>query len=112
MQQPHQVLPHTPQPVEAIRPFDGVDPSVILAMLGNVKKEECINGKLFWKTYGVKWESLSIEQRNKTVVFWNTNITQEMRNKILSDAREKILIDLQDESTRQAITTKHDNSWF
>lgn len=94
-----------------VQPFNGMDPSVVLSLLASsVKKEDCINGRVFWKTYGVKWESLTVDQRNKTVVFWNMNISAEVRNRILAEAREKLLAEVEDENIRQAITTKHDKA--
>lgn len=62
-------------------PFEDVDASLILDLLQQVEASDCINGKKFWKTYGTKWDSLTLEQRNKTVTFWRTNISNETRER-------------------------------
>jgi anti-sigma factor ChrR (cupin superfamily) len=53
---------------DSTSPFESVDPSAILEQLATLEPEECLNGKKFWKTYGVKWETLRADQRNKTMV--------------------------------------------
>jgi hypothetical protein len=56
-------------------PFAGIDTIHIISLLQTVPNNECINGKGFWKTYG-KWESLSLDQRNRALYFWNNNLTK------------------------------------
>ncbi len=91
-------------------PFQGVDPSIIIAQLLLVPPQDCINGKAFWKSYKGKWEDLSSDQKNKTVIFFETNITNEVRQRILENARQISLAENVAESNRQAMTTKHDKA--
>ncbi len=46
----------------------------MLKHLREVKAEKTVNGKAFFKSY-IKWEELSPTQRNKTISFWVSNLT-------------------------------------
>jgi len=90
-------------------PFAGIDTIHIISLLQTVPNNECINGKGFWKTYG-KWESLSLDQRNRALYFWNNNLTDATRQNLVDESRKISRVEQQEESTRQAITTKHDKA--
>ena len=70
---------------EQYLPFSGIDRSIILSLLQSIPTDQCINGKCFWKTYS-KWEVLTVEQRNKAMVFWEKN---NRSNKTMYDRRVK-----------------------
>jgi hypothetical protein len=90
-------------------PFEGIDPQHILDLIHKVPVAECISGKTFWSTYK-KWDILGDLQKGKTVLFWQTNLSNETKNKILAEARSISSLDVQEESERQAMTTKHDKA--
>jgi hypothetical protein len=64
------------QPAEAL--FHCLDKSLLLKHLRELKPDETVNGKGFYKSY-VKWEDLNQTQRNKTIIFWVTNLTDGVR---------------------------------
>jgi hypothetical protein len=75
-----------------------------------VKADECLNGKPFFKSYGKNWATLTVDQKNKTVVFWNRNIDAGIRERILGEARQQILTAAREEQTRSVNTSKHDKA--
>lgn len=89
--------------------FEGVDPGIIVPLLGALKTVDCINGRPFFKTYG-KWSGLTSDQKGKVVQFWRTNLSEQTRKTLLEVARKKIIEDVNEEKERQAITTKHDKA--
>jgi hypothetical protein len=90
--------------------YEGVDLNLnfMIAELKKLSPAETINGKLFWKSYSNSWSTLSNEQRNKSITYWRTNITQETRNRIIEASNVQANVELQDETARQAMTVKHD----
>jgi len=58
--------------------FHCLDKSLLLKHLRELKPDETVNGKAFYKSY-VKWEDLNQTQRNKTIIFWVTNLTDGVR---------------------------------
>mmetsp|Transcript_20610 Transcript_20610/g.18761 ORF Transcript_20610/g.18761 Transcript_20610/m.18761 type:complete len:143 (+) Transcript_20610:61-489(+) len=90
-------------------PFEGIDPNVIIQNLQKIDIKDCLNGKQFWKTYG-KWELLSLDQRNKAIVFWKSNINEAKRQEVLNVARSQLAEEVLEDNNRQAITNKHDKA--
>ena len=93
--------------VDSEPPFDGIDPEIILPLLKALPANDCTNGKKFWSTFK-KWSSLSHDQKNKATVFWKRNISQSVRERLLTISRQQIVAEVADETVRQAITTKED----
>lgn len=94
---------------EQYLPFSGIDTSIILSLLQSIPTDQCINGKCFWKTYS-KWEVLTVEQRNKAMVFWEKNITEATRQCMIDESRKKKSQEQVEENNRQVMTTKHDKA--
>jgi hypothetical protein len=90
-------------------PFEGVDADLVLAKLALVSKENTTNGKMFWISFK-SWEKMNVDQRSKTLTFWESNITETTRNKILDECRTAISQEAVAEKERQAITTKNDKA--
>ena len=80
-------------------PFDGINPIDTIPLLLALPVSDCLNGKLFWKTFK-KWESLSSEQKNKCAQFWKHNISPDVRNRLSEAARAIIIAEAADENTR------------
>jgi hypothetical protein len=98
--------PELPPPA----PFEGIDPSLIVKLLQKLDPEETISKKPFFKSYPAKWESLTTDQRNKTQSFWNLNLTDQVRARLLTSARDSLASDAIEENARQAQSNKHDLS--
>jgi hypothetical protein len=90
-------------------PFEGLDPEIILSFLLTLPSSACINGKPFYKTYK-KWSTMNVEQRTKSICFWNENLTDSVRGEILNKARSKMAEEVVEERQRQANTNKHDQA--
>jgi hypothetical protein len=88
-------------------PFDGINPSDVLPLLLSLPATDCLNGKIFWKSYK-KWESLTPEQKNKCAQFWKHSISSHVRNRLSAAARIVIVGEAAEEIARQAITSKDD----
>jgi hypothetical protein len=58
--------------------FYSLDKSLLLKHLRELKADKTVNGKAFYKSY-VKWEDLNQTQKNKTICFWVTNLTDGVR---------------------------------
>ncbi len=80
-------------------PFDGINAADIVPLLLALLPSDCINGKVFWKSYK-KWESLTTEQKNKASQFWKQNISQEVRDRITAQAHTIIAADSIEEAAR------------
>ena len=91
-------------------PFEGVDCNKILEQLHTVQPHEAKDGKAFFKTYGNKWEALSTQQRNRTLIYWLTQLTEEVRQRLLTAIRGDLSIEAEKENGRQIMTTKHDKA--
>jgi hypothetical protein len=50
----------------------------LLKHLRELKPDNTVNWKAFYKSY-VKWEDLNQTQKNKTISFWVTNLTDGVR---------------------------------
>ena len=87
-------------------PFDGINPSDVIPLLLALPVTECKDGRSFWKSYK-KWESLTPEQKNKSVQFWKHSISQEVRNRLSVAAREINVVETAEDNARQAITSKY-----
>lgn len=92
-----------------VGPFEGLDPEIIVSLLLSLPPTSFMNGKPFYKTYK-KWSTMNIEQRTKTISFWNENITDSVRSDVLSKARGKMAENVVEERQRQAHTNKHDQA--
>jgi hypothetical protein len=85
-------------------PFEGINAADIIPLLLALLPSDCINGKVFWKSYK-KWDSLTTDQRNKSSQFWKNNISQEVRDRIAAQARASIATDNAEEATRKLFYT-------
>ena len=83
-------------------PFDGINAADIIPLLLALLPSDCINGKIFWKSYK-KWDGLTTDQKNKSSQFWKQNISQEVRDRIAAQARTIIATDSSEEATRNVI---------
>lgn len=88
-------------------PFEQLSPQLFVDAFHKLPLAAIKSGKPFWKTF-LKWDKLSIEQRNKTVLFWRHNIVEEARVGILDGVRAALGQQVVEERARQVITTKHD----
>ena len=89
--------------------FHSLDKSLLLKHLRELKPDKTVNGKAFYKSY-VKWEDLNQTQRNKTISFWVTNLTDgvhfALKQCIEADAANESV----EEANRLSITNKHDKA--
>jgi hypothetical protein len=99
------MLNETQEPIKPVL-FEGVDPDLIIKNLLLLTKEEIKNKKLFWKYKN--WDKLNVDQKSKTVTFWQDNIEQATRNTILDKIRSSIANDVAVENEKRKLTTKHD----
>ena len=89
-------------------PFDGIAPSKVIPLLLALPASDCFQNKAFWKTYS-KWENLSVEQKNKTMAFWQ-KLTVDVRQRLIIQANENNRVEQDEENNRQAMTNKHDKA--
>jgi hypothetical protein len=89
--------------------FHLLDKVLLLKHLRDLKAEKTINGKPFYKSY-MKWEDLNQTQRNKTISFWVSNLTDGIRYAIKVRVEEDLANDNAEEANRVAITNKHDKA--
>ena len=89
--------------------YEGVELNlnVMIQELKKLNSSDTQNGKIYWKTYG-NWETQTNEQKNKSIIFWRNNITQDIRDRIIATSNTQVNEAIQEENSRQAITTKHD----
>jgi hypothetical protein len=66
-------------------PFEGIDPSNIIPLLIDLPAIDCYKNRAFFKSYS-KWESLSTDQRDKTVSFWQ-NLSPDVRLQLVNAAK-------------------------
>ena len=71
-----------------------------------LKAEKTINGKPFFKSY-MKWEDSNPTQRDKTISFWVSNLTDGICYAIKVRVEEDLANDNAEEANRAAITNKH-----
>jgi len=89
--------------------FHLLDKAVLLNHLRELKAEKIINGKAFFKSY-IKWEELNPTQRNKTISFWVTNLTDSVCFAIKTLVESDIANETVEEANRASITNKHDKA--
>jgi hypothetical protein len=77
--------------------------------LRELKAEKTINWKPFYKSY-MKWEDLNQMQRNKTISFWVSNLTDGIHYAIKVHVEEDLANDNAEEANRASITNKHDKA--
>ncbi len=90
-------------------PFEGLDPDLLLPVLLLLDAGQTRNGRPFYKTYK-KWSTLTVDQKTKTIAFWNDNLDEPIRQACLNRARQAMANDVQEERQRQAQTNKHDQA--
>jgi hypothetical protein len=93
----------SPISIDSELPFDGIDPEIIIPLLKALPTSDCINGKKFWSTFK-RWSSLTQDQKNKATVFWKQNISQSLKERLLTISRQQIVTNVADE----IMTTKDD----
>ena len=89
--------------------FHLLDKTLLLKHLRELKAEKTVNGKAFYKSY-VKWEDLNQTQRNKTISFWVSNLTDGVRFTIKLLVEADLANDNAEEANRASITNKHDKA--
>ena len=89
--------------------FQLLDKTLLLKHLRELKAEKTVNGKAFYKSY-VKWEDLNQTQRNKTISFWVSNLTDGVRFAIKLLVEADLAYDNAEEAIRASITNKHDKA--
>ena len=89
--------------------FHLLDKTLLLKHLRELKAEKTVNGKAFYKSY-VKWEDLNQTQRNKTISFWVSNLTDGVRFAIKLLVEADLENDNAEEANRASITNKHDKA--
>jgi hypothetical protein len=74
--------------------FDNIDPNVIVQLLSSsIEPQETIDGTAFWKYYGnIKWSCLMPLQKDIVVAFWNFNLNEEVRRRLLAIARVATIV--------------------
>jgi len=82
---------------------------LLLRHLRELKAEKTINGKAFYKSY-IKWEELNQMQRNKTISFWVSNLTDGIHYAIKTCVEQDLANDNAEEANRASITNKHDKA--
>lgn len=96
----------TPSPTKT-EPFEGMHPQTILDLCLAVPAGDCLDGKRLWASYK-KWSKMSETQKQKTVTWFNTNLFDSVRERVLANARQSIVEKSNAESERAASTNKHD----
>jgi hypothetical protein len=89
--------------------FHFLDKSLLLKHLRELKPDKTVNGKAFYKSY-VKWEDLNQTQRNKTISFWVTNLTDGVRFALKQCVEADAANESAEEANRLSITNKHDKA--
>lgn len=91
-------------------PFEGMDPSTMVKFMKCLSEGQCLNGKKFWSTYPAKWDALTKAQKDKAVVFFDSNVSNATRHALLAAARAEVVCDVEETRERQAMTNKHDKA--
>jgi hypothetical protein len=89
--------------------FHLLDKTLLLKHLRELKAEKTVDGKPFYKSY-VKWEDLNQTQRNKTISFWVSNLTDGVHFAIKILVEADLANDNAKEANRASITNKHDKA--
>ncbi len=89
--------------------FHFLDKSLLLKHLRELKPDKTVNRKAFYKSY-VKWEDLNQTQRNKTIIFWVTNLTDGVRFALKQCVEADAANESAEEANRLSITNKHDKA--
>lgn len=100
----------TPAASVATIPFEGMDPSTMVRFMKALSEGQCLNGKKFWSTYPVKWDALTKAQKDKAVVFFDSNVSNATRHALLAAARAEVVGDVEEARERQAMTNKNDKT--
>jgi hypothetical protein len=105
-------------PREAVQGQDSSIPEALFHLLNKVlllkhlrelKVEKTVNGKAFYKSY-IKWEELNQMQRNKTISFWVSNVTDGICYAIKTYVEAGLAYDNAEEVNRASITNMHNKA--
>jgi hypothetical protein len=84
------------------------DPNWVLLEMIKLKKEDCKDEKLFWKSY-TQYDKLTPVQKNKAQAFFEAQ-SELIRNQIHDNALNASTVAASEASTRAAVTSKDDRA--